>query len=234
LAKPYDIDTDEGLDTLMSLRYYSRMRLLYNLTPLLLHSRSPRVLSIFAAGKEAKFFPADLSLRSHYNTLNSISHVAFMTTFFFESVAAKYPSISCLHVYPGLVKTEEFENGLFPGWVKWWFKWIMLPLITPLCVSVEECGERNLFHCTSAKYPAANPLDSGVTEVEALPGRVEVATGVDGERASGVYAVDWNGEVVKSNEAVYKRWRDDGIRNAVWEHTMKAFEASETRQVFVE
>jgi hypothetical protein len=218
----------------MTLRYYSRMRLLYNLLPLILRSPSPRVVSILAAGKEGNFYPTDLSLRSHYGIFNNISHVAFMTTFFFESIVARHPSVSCVHVYPGLVKTAEFENGLFPGWVKWWFKWIMLPLITPLCVSIQECGERNLFHCTSIKYPALNALDGGNTERTALPRTIEVATGVDGERSSGVYALNWNGEAIKSCEGVYRVWREKSMRETVWEHTMKAFEASENRQVFVE
>jgi hypothetical protein len=218
----------------MTLRYYSRMRLFYNLTPLLLQSPCPRVISILAAGKEGNLFPADLSLRSHYGIFNNISHAAFMTTFFFESMVARYPSISCLHVYPGLVKTAEFENGLFPDWVKWIFKWIMLPLITPLCISVKECGERNLFHCTSTKYAASNAQDGAATETTALLGGVDVATGVDGERASGVYAVNWNGEVIKSSERVYKSWREKGTREIVWEHTMKAFETIENRQVFTE
>ena len=143
----------------MALRYYSRMRLLHNFLPLLLSSPSPRVVSIFAAGNEGKLYPSDLSLRSHYGLFNNISHVAFMTTFFFEGIVARNPSVSCVHVYPGLVKTAEFQNGLFPNWLKWFFKWIFLPLITPLCVPLQECGERNLFHSTSAKYPS--PQRSG-------------------------------------------------------------------------
>lgn len=133
----------------MALRYYSRMLLLHKLLPVLIRSTSPRVVSVFAPGKEGNFFPSDLSLRSHYSIFNNISHVAFMTTFFFEAVVARYPSISCVHEYPGLVKTAEFQNGLFSFWLKWCFRWIMFPLITPFCVPVTECGERNLFHCTS-------------------------------------------------------------------------------------
>lgn len=218
----------------MSLRYYSRMRLLYNLIPLLLQSHSPRVVSIFGAGKEGNFFPADLSLRSHYSLFNNVSHVTFMTTFFFESIAAQHPSISCLHVYPGMVKTPEFENGLFPSWMKWWFKWIMLPIITPLCISIEESGERNLFLCTSKKYPPSNASEAGITETTASSGTVEVATGVNGERGSGVYAVNWNGETITSCESVYASLRQKGIRETVWDHTMKAFEASERNEVFID
>ena len=210
------------------------MRLLYNLLPLLERSPSARVVSIFAAGYEGNLYPSDLSLRSHYGVFNNISHVAFMTTFFFEEIVARNRSVSCIHVFPGLVKTAEFENGLFPDWLKWIFKWIFLPLITPLTLSVLECGERNLFHSTSAKYPAPQPSDQGGPAMVPLPKGVEIATGVDGQKGSGVYAVDWNGEIMRKLEGVYRGWREKGLREKVWEHTMKVFEAVEKGEIFVE
>jgi hypothetical protein len=218
----------------MTLRYYSRMRLLHNFLPLLLRSPSPRVVSILAAGHEGKLYPSDFSLRSHYGLFNNISHVAFMTTFFFEGIVARNPSVSCLHVFPGLVKTAEFENGLFPDWLKWFFKWIFLPLITPFCVPVQECGERNLFHSTSSKYPSPRRSDENSPTMIALSEGFEVASGVDGERGSGIYAVDWNGEVLKKSESVYRGWREKGMNEKVWEHTMKAFEVIKRGEVFVE
>src|SRR5690349_19855820 len=112
----------------MTLRYYSRMRLLSQLLPLLLPSPSPPTISDCAANREARVHPTDLSLRTHYGLFTNISHVAFMTTFFFSALSAQHPTLSCLHVYPGLVKTAEFENGLFPRWMKWFFRWVMLPL----------------------------------------------------------------------------------------------------------
>jgi hypothetical protein len=217
----------------MSLRYYSRMRLLYNLLPLLLQSHSPRVVSIFAPGKEGNFFPDDLSLRSHYGMFNNISHVSFMTTFFFEAIVEQNPSLSCVHVYPGLVKTAEFENGLFPNWLKLCFKWIMLPVITPFCVSVEECGERNLFHSTSTKFFSPGRSEEAAMEMKVNPAD-GFATGVDGKSASGVYAVNWNGETIKGCENVYKSWRAQGMTEKVWRHTMRAFEAVENGLVFAE
>lgn len=153
-----------------------------------------------------------------------------MTTFFFEAVVARYPSISCVHEYPGLVKTAEFQNGLFPFWLKWCFRWIMFPLITPFCVPVTECGERNLFHCTSGKYKAPDSRDP---RVRSLPSEAEVATGTDGVRRSGVYAVDWDGEVITRCEDTYRDWREKGMREVIWEHTLRAFEASEKGQIFL-
>jgi len=68
----------------------------------------------------------------------------------------------------------------------------------------------------------------------ALPEGFEVASGVDGERGSGIYAVDWNGEVLKKSESVYRGWREKGMSEKVWEHTMKAFEVIKRGEVFVE
>ena len=227
-------ETVEGIDALLSLRYYSRMRLVDKLRPLLLCADTPRIVSIFAAGHENRFFQDDLSLRTHYGIFNSISQVSVMTAFFFEQFVAQYPSISCLHVYPGLVKTAEFENSSFPGWLKWLFKWVILPLLTPWCISVEECGERNLFHATSERYMALSGAfqpervnGSSTAPVEAKP-----AIGINGQVGSGVYAVNSDGEVIRSCEKKYHNWRNKNYGIAIWEHTMKAFEAAERKEIF--
>ena len=214
----------------MCLRYYSRMRLAHDLLPLLLRADRPRIVSIFAAGHEVNFYPEDLSLRSHYGLINNVSHVVFMTTFFFEALVAQNMKISCLHVFPGLVKTAEFENGLFPGWLKWSFKWIMLPLITPWCISVEECGERNLYHSTSERYPARDRHGTATTTTK--HGSTEVVVGVDGTFGSGVYAVSSSGESIRRREGVYEQLRKKDMGKVVWEHTMDAFKAVEEGRVF--
>jgi hypothetical protein len=46
--------------------------------------------------------------------------------------------------------------------------------------------------------------------------------------------VDWNGEVFKKSESVYRGWREKGMNEKVWEHTTKAFEAIERGEIFVE
>src|ERR1700721_2032313 len=81
-SPPFLSETSEGLDTLMALRYYSRMRLLHNFLPLLLRSPSPRVVSILAAGHEGKLYPSDLSLRSHYGLSTTFSTAPFSQTLF--------------------------------------------------------------------------------------------------------------------------------------------------------
>ena len=98
----------------------------------------------------------------------------------------------------------------------------MLPLTWPLTVSLQECGERNLFHATSARYPPKNVPQSGGGS--ALPKGVEVARGPDKKVGSGCYLVDWNGEIVTSNEKLLEEYRGKDMGRRVWEHTLEVFE----------
>jgi hypothetical protein len=59
--------TKEGLDTQMSLLYYSRIRFILNLTPLLYRSQSPsgaHVISIFAGTMEDRIDAKNLRIFS--------------------------------------------------------------------------------------------------------------------------------------------------------------------------
>lgn len=61
---------------------------------------------------------------------------------------------------------------------------------------------------------------------------LDAAVGVDGKPGSGVYAVDWNGEVMRKSEAVYEKWRKKDMRQLVWHHTMDAFKVVEEGRAF--
>lgn len=53
--------------------------------------------------------------------------------------------------------------------------------------------------------------------VRSLPSEAEaeVATGTDGVWGSGVYAVDWDGEVITRCEETYRGWREKGMREVI-------------------
>ncbi|KFX99151.1 hypothetical protein V490_01927 [Pseudogymnoascus sp. VKM F-3557] len=224
-------ETPEGIDTLMALRYYSRIRLLTLLLPLLQRAPAPRAVSVFAPNHERGVYPDDLSLRHHHSVLNHLSHAVFMTNFSFIHIAAENPSLSCIHIHPGLVKTPEFEHSRFSPFVKWLFNWVILPLTAPFLLDLKESGERNLFIATSARFRARSGGDGeGGTMVPVVQG--EVAKGLDGQVGGGVYAVDWNGEVCKGNDKFYRKWGPKGLGDKVWEHTMKVFETVERGEVF--
>jgi NAD(P)-dependent dehydrogenase (short-subunit alcohol dehydrogenase family) len=56
-------DTSEGLDPSMTTRYYSRLRVIQKLLPLLNNAQSPRIISVLAGGMEGPLKESDLDLR---------------------------------------------------------------------------------------------------------------------------------------------------------------------------
>ncbi|KAI9790326.1 MAG: hypothetical protein M1835_001049 [Candelina submexicana] len=228
-------DTPEGLDTSISLLYYSRMRFVIKLLPLLLASKLPaHIVSIFAAGKESNTFPEDLSLRDpkHYGAANARSHVVHMTTFFMENLAKQYRGrLSLTHAFPGLVITEAFNDARLPAWFRIVWR-IASPIARLFALSGEEIGERILF-LASPRYPARQEPSGDVkyAQASATGGKAGVAMGTDGNPGSGAYAVNWDGEPISTAKA-YKRVRAEGLSEKVWDHTMKAFEEIEAGRTF--
>jgi hypothetical protein len=220
----------------MSLLYYSRIRFITNLLPLLLASRLPaHIVSVFAAGMERKLYPDDLSLRDpqHYQGWGDMrTHVVYMTTFLMEELAKKYEGkLALSHVFPGLVIHESFDNSV-PKWLRVPWKYFLAPVLRVFyAVPVEECGQRIVF-LASARYPAMNTSEgdgNGMTQVNGV-GDLKVATGSDGKVGSGAYPVNWNGETIPVEKA-YKGL-EAGMSQKVWEHTMSAFEVIEKGGVF--
>lgn len=164
-----------------------------------------------------------------------VSHSVIMTTLFFEELARRerdgFPEayaaarsaegirsqrggehmVSFLHVYPGLVKTREFETGDFPAVLKFFFTRIMLPLITPLTVQVEKVGEGVLVMAEDERFVLAPSIDVAQADLAEL--------GSNRVRGSGSYCVSWNGRrTIKDN--VLESLRKKGARELVWDHVM--------------
>ena len=226
-------ETSEGLDRDMSLLYYSRMRFIHQLLPLLHASPLPaHVLSIYAAGFEAKLFQDDLSLRKpeHYSFANCRSHVVYMKTLFMEALAKQNPGhLSLVHVYPSLIITDAFGKMDVP----WWLKTLLglsLPVLQPFTEKPEVFGERVLF-LASPHFPAQESKDPGDKSSDTDG---SVATGSDGVRGSGAYAVDNRGDPIPAAKAqkAYQNLRAEGLPSKVYEHTMQAFRDIETKGVF--
>lgn len=222
----------------MSLLYYSRMRFITKLLPLLLASPLPaHVVSVYAAGKEDKLFPADLSLRDpkQYSFTNARSHVTYMTTFFLETLAERHRGrLSLMHVFPSLVMTGGFDNEHLPTWFKLIWRWVAAPIVRPFSVPPRECGERILFLATP-RFPARQTMEGGTSAKDAgataTEGDAGVAMGSDGKCGGGAYSVNWDGETIPTEKA-YKKVREEDLAGRVWEHTMRAFEEIEAGAVF--
>lgn len=217
------------MDVTMALMYYSRMRAIVKLLPLLLKSTLPaRVVSVYAAGAEAKLISEDLSLRepSHYSYSQARSHMVYMHTFFMEALEEQHRGkLSLIHVFPGLVLGPGFQNPELPTWFRIVWKWIYVPLFGRLTtVPPKECGARMLFLASPRYAPRG---------IERPGSKADVAIATDGRPGSGVYSVYKNGEsnrIAKSYENIDK----DDMRRKVWDHTMKAFELIEAGGIFTE
>ena len=218
----------------MSLRYYSRMRFIIQLLPLLVKSPLPaHVISVYAAGKEGTLFPEDLSLRGPklYDFANSRSHAVYMTTLFMEALAERHRGqLSLVHVFPGLVITGGFQDAQLPQWFKltWW---LAAPIARRFSLSPSECGQRILFLATP-RFPARQVRKTAKDdELTGMDGDAGIAMGSDGIRGGGAYAVNWDGETI-STDKKYKSVRGTDLAQQIWDHTLKAFEEIEAGRVF--
>ncbi|KIY03168.1 uncharacterized protein Z520_01635 [Fonsecaea multimorphosa CBS 102226] len=226
-------DTKEGIDVTMSLMYYSRMRIITKLLPLLLNSHLPAtVVSVYAAGMEKKLYADDLSLRDlkRYSYSQARDHMCYMHTLFMESLAQQHPGkLTLIHIFPGLVIGPGFHSTELPRWFRILFHWFVLPLFGRfITVPTGECGERMLSLASSERYPPRPTTDSSQSKREGA-----AIVGTEETPGSGVYSLTWNGESNFKAKA-YKEINKQEMRKKVWDHTMKCFEVVEAGKVFTE
>ncbi|KJY01695.1 hypothetical protein TI39_contig282g00016 [Zymoseptoria brevis] len=109
-------ETDEGFNHLFALRYYTRMRFIHNLFPLLSHSHSAssRVISILGAGFKGTIDASNLDLKTGYNPLTCALHSVTMTSLAMEHLATASKNVSFLHAWPGLVHGTNLLHEFFP------------------------------------------------------------------------------------------------------------------------
>ncbi|KAK6192982.1 hypothetical protein LQW54_012927 [Pestalotiopsis sp. IQ-011] len=221
----------EGLDETMSLFYYSRMRCIIQLLPLLLQSPLPaRVVSVWNPNPECDFDTDDMSCRKPGNLgfRRASSQLSNMTTFFMEQLANRHPGkLALIHLYPGYVITN-FGQTAFPAWFNLLFRHLVVPIIRlTIAVSAEETGDRITF-LASDRFPTRgttqeqhNKTDSGVG----------VAVAADGRLGGGMYRVSQYGETIHPS-SYNKGLRERRVSDAIWEHTTDAFEAVASGQEF--
>jgi hypothetical protein len=215
--------TKEGIDSQMSLLYYSRIRFIQNLTPLLTSSpTTAHVISVFAGGFEDPVKPSETPIgapaKADYGINSVRKHVAFMKTFAFEELAEQHAGrISFTHIYPGLVDGPGFLSEVNPLWFRVVWR-VMKPLMSWYMTSPEECGEVMLFLAT-ARYPAKGAMREGV---EVVGG---VAYSSQRELGGGAYGVGQRGD--ENTDVKYIKVRKEDTRKRVWEHTMEVTKEAE-------
>ncbi|KAF2856955.1 hypothetical protein T440DRAFT_438155 [Plenodomus tracheiphilus IPT5] len=233
-------ETIEGLDRKLALHYYTRMRFISQLQPLLTAAaaattttNSPdtttspvtpslsRVLSVLdpRAGLYSAPSPTDLSLKHTFSLKKCFIHASAMQNLALYHFSAQHPSTSYIHAYPSGVESgvlREF-GGEWSGKVLAWVgrlvgscSWVFVPQ--------GESGERHLWAATAGAYPTR----SGGGQAGGQDAGAKVAMGSDGVRGSGSYLLNWDGEVVGDSK-VAKEMREQGREVEFWRHTEDVF-----------
>ncbi|SPO03700.1 uncharacterized protein DNG_06383 [Cephalotrichum gorgonifer] len=216
------IETAEGLDRKVGLHYYTRMRFINKLLPLLTaaaedttrdeKSRLSRVVSVLDPhgplrtpfGSAALDY-ADLSLKNTWSVSRCATHATAMTDFYFEGLASKHPRTSFVHSYPSAVATGIMRDMPFSK--------VILKLSSPFLVPLEESGERHLYLAT---HPSFAP------RVEAARAGVDAAVGSDGVKGSGSYWANWDDNVFAPKKKL-EETRGTGAVEKVTQHTEEVF-----------
>ncbi|KAF5242282.1 hypothetical protein FANTH_8730 [Fusarium anthophilum] len=215
-----DSDTEEGLPLVTGLAIYSRNRLAVNLLPLLKKaSYLRRVISVMAGTHEGKLFSDDIAARNIPFTSihHSRGHMCSALTLSLEALARQAPKVSFIHNFPGSVDTNLIRSGdgFMMQLMKYWFKVSMT--VRRQWLPKEECGERHAWLCLTGRYPDNEGSENGIKEEE-------VAVGTNGNKGSGVYSVDWDGESA-SGEVVklLDGFKEEGLVEKVWRDQEKEF-----------
>ncbi|KAG2000847.1 hypothetical protein GB937_010766 [Aspergillus fischeri] len=194
------VDTKEGLETCFAISYYSRMRLVWNLLPLLRQSPQPRVLTVLNGGREKSMHDEDIGLEQHWSPLAVVNHSTTMTSLAFEHLAENDKQITFLHAFPGWVRTDIFARLTAPesSGVAWRvtlaaIRGLVAVVMLIFGMSAEDSGERQAFHLTSDRYS---------------PGAWRISPKSDQISAPGVL----------------EQYRERRWPEKVWEHTLRVFD----------
>jgi hypothetical protein len=202
------VETSEHVHLLAALNYYSRIRFITNLLPLLRNASTlRRIVTVGGGGMEGPLDVADFpALRVPLPQLRG--HLTTLITLGLEAIAKTASDVSFVHDYPGTVNTGLYRDMDVP------------PFDTSLSVPIEESGERHLYLATSARFPSREGND---TAVRSNAG-VEVAAGTTGEVGTGVYSVGENCESASSEVVeLLAVLREKGMVEEVWRHTEREF-----------
>lgn len=208
----------------MALSYYSRMRFIANLLPLLQQSPLGRVVIVMAGTKEGPINPNDIPGKKVL-PWRARGHLCSMLTLTLEHFAKLAPGVSFVHNYPGFVATPLAKSmkGVTGGVMRSVF-WFTGLFSTKNYISLEETGGRHCFLATSSRFESRERYaKSSGKESSPLDG-TEVAVGSDGVVGSGVYIVD---EVCESGgkdvQQVLDGIRQEGTQEKIWKHLQGEF-----------
>jgi NAD(P)-dependent dehydrogenase (short-subunit alcohol dehydrogenase family) len=143
--------TSEDLHFYTSLTYYSRMRFIVNLLPLLKRATAlRRVVTVLAGTKEGPIQTHDFP-GFDIGMVAGRDHFSSMITLELEALAKGAPSVSFIQNYPGFVKTGLDRGAKGPAMAAV----IAISKVIGVFLNIpfEEAGQREIFFLTSARFP---------------------------------------------------------------------------------
>ena len=165
-----------------ALTIHARSRFISNLLPLMRRGKGlRRFVSVFGATYEGPISMADFQ-GWHLGRMENQGHTASIVTLALDAHHGAAPEVSFVHNFPGAVKSGIARGDI--GALMRVLKTVFTVLGPLVHVPLVEAGNRHVFLCTSARFPAG-PEDgtAGVPLVDGLA----VARGSDGLIGSGMY-----------------------------------------------
>jgi NAD(P)-dependent dehydrogenase (short-subunit alcohol dehydrogenase family) len=104
--------TSEGIDQKLALNYYSRVRFILNLLPLLqaaaARGADVRVLSVLSAGVHSPYadYRSDTALETGYSLKAAADAAGFYNDLALDALARAHPNITFVHAAPGFVESN--------------------------------------------------------------------------------------------------------------------------------
>ncbi|KAK5044638.1 hypothetical protein LTR84_010652 [Exophiala bonariae] len=150
-------ETTEGLETVQSLEYYSRMLFTTLLFPLLGLSENPRVVSVLSGGLERvtsiNLDDLDLKKPGNFGGVAAQGQYGTMNSIYLDKLATNHTDITFIHSWPGAVNTGSVRRGFGPNSIMVWVIRLLLePLLALVSYSDNESAQRHLFQSTSAAF----------------------------------------------------------------------------------
>jgi len=132
--------TSEGIDRKLALNYYSRFAFTTGLLPLLekaaAEGQDARVMSILGAGQGGPIDLNDLGLEKSYGLRKAADTAITCNDCFALEAAARHPTVSFTHIFPGIVKTDFGTAGL-----PFVLKQVTNLLSSLIAISTKECAD---------------------------------------------------------------------------------------------
>ena len=181
-----------------------------------------RVVAVFGAGLEGKVAPDDLDGRQN-TMIRHRDNIASMSTLALDKLSQENPEISWIHNWPGFVEGGIWESlpGL-PGVLMRTAVWLFLHFFY---MDAEECGQRQMYMATSARFPPGSAGGNGAANGVSLVDDTVPAKSIDGKPAGGFYSLTEHGDPIPDKKInLLLGYKKDGTQEVVWKHTMETFE----------